>query len=269
MKMVYSKYSTGSSLSKLKFGAKKQSSLFSLISNSILLGIITMYAIALPLALCFQMGTLIPKTLETPDSLVQRETPRKTNPVARVSQGAGSQNSGAAIAPTNADSGVAKPVTPTPPSQPAVVDRDTVPGVVLPAKQVTRPQPPVTQPYSDGMLSPYQFQMLARIISAEAKGEPFTGQVAVGAVILNRVESGRFPKTIAANVLKPGQFEPVANGHIWNEPTDSAVKAARLALQGWDPTNGALYFFNPAKTSSRWIWSRPVITRIGNHIFAV
>lgn len=118
-------------------------------------------------------------------------------------------------------------------------------------------------------VSSYQYQMLARIISAEAKGEPFHGQVAVGAVILNRVASGRFPKTIAANVLKHGQFEPVANGAIWREPTASAYRAARLALKGWDPTGGALYFFNPAKSTSRWIWSRPVVTRIGDHIFAV
>jgi spore germination cell wall hydrolase CwlJ-like protein len=118
-------------------------------------------------------------------------------------------------------------------------------------------------------VSSYQYQMLARIISAEAKGEPFHGQVAVGAVILNRVASGRFPKSIAANVLKRGQFEPVANGQIWNEPSTSAYRAARLALKGWDPTGGALYFFNPAKSTSRWIWSRPVVTRIGDHIFAV
>jgi spore germination cell wall hydrolase CwlJ-like protein len=118
-------------------------------------------------------------------------------------------------------------------------------------------------------VSDYQFQMLARIISAEAKGEPFHGQVAVGAVILNRVRSGRFPDNIAANVLKHGQFEPVANGAIWREPTPSAYRAARLALKGWDPTRGALYFFNPAKSTSRWIWSRPVVTRIGDHLFAV
>jgi spore germination cell wall hydrolase CwlJ-like protein len=117
-------------------------------------------------------------------------------------------------------------------------------------------------------VSNYQYRMLARIISAEAKGEPLKGQVAVGAVILNRVKSKKFPDNIASNVLKRGQFEPVTNGHIWNEPTSSAYKAARLALQGWDPTYGALYFFNPVKSSSRWIWSRPVIMRIGDHVFA-
>jgi spore germination cell wall hydrolase CwlJ-like protein len=118
-------------------------------------------------------------------------------------------------------------------------------------------------------VSDYQYRMLARIISAESKGEPLKGQVAVGAVILNRVRSKKFPDNIASNVLKRGQFEPVSNGHIWREPSFSAYKAARLALQGWDPTNGALYFFNPAKSTSRWIWSRPVIMRIGGHVFAV
>lgn len=117
-------------------------------------------------------------------------------------------------------------------------------------------------------LSGYQYEMLVRIISAEAKGEPLEGQVAVGAVILNRMKSGKFPDTVAANVLKRGEFEPVTNGQIWSTPAHSAYQAAQLALNGWDPTYGALYFYNPAKTSSRWIWSRPIITQIGEHIFA-
>jgi len=118
------------------------------------------------------------------------------------------------------------------------------------------------------VLSAKEYEMLVRIISAEAKGEPLRGQVAVGAVILNRMKSGKFPKTVTANVLKRGQFEPVANGQIWNEPVASAYKAAQLALSGWDPTYGALYFYNPAKTSSRWIRSRPTIVQIGDHVFA-
>lgn len=261
--MVYQKVNPGSLFTMLKFRAKKQSSLFSRISNSVLLGIITLYAIGFPLALCFQMGSTVPKALKTPGLQVGRALPRKTNPVTRPSQGEASSNPATAIARTAPVAGS------TPPLKSAVAEPNTVPGVALPAKQVESSARSVAETGSDGHLSNYQFQMLARIISAEAKGEPFTGQVAVGAVILNRVASGNFPKTIAANVLKPGQFEPVANGHIWNEPTDSAFKAARLALQGWDPTNGALYFFNPAKTSSHWIWSRPVVTRIGNHLFAV
>lgn len=117
-------------------------------------------------------------------------------------------------------------------------------------------------------LSDYQFEMLVRIISAEAKGEPFKGQVAVGAVILNRMKSEKFPDTVSENVLKPGQFEPVANGQIWKKPVSSAYRAARMAVNGWDPTYGALYFYNPSKSSSRWIWSRRAIIQIGDHIFA-
>jgi spore germination cell wall hydrolase CwlJ-like protein len=154
-------------------------------------------------------------------------------------------------------------VNASPLAKPARKPSQPVNTAVLSKNSQTKQQP---QKAAD---SAYQFQMLARIISAEAKGEPFHGQVAVGAVILNRIASGRFPKTIAANVLKPGQFEPVANGSIWNEPTASAYRAAHLSLKGWDPTGGALYFFNPVKTSSRWIWSRPIVKRIGAHVFAV
>lgn len=112
------------------------------------------------------------------------------------------------------------------------------------------------------------FRLLVRLIHAEAGGESLQGQVAVGAVILNRIHSGHFPKTIRGNIFKRGEFESVSNGYIWSSPTFSAYKAARLALQGWDPSRGALYFYNPAKTDSAWIWSRPIIARIGNHFFA-
>lgn len=114
-----------------------------------------------------------------------------------------------------------------------------------------------------------EYMMLARIIHAEAGGEPFQGQVAVGAVILNRMRSGKFPRTVTANVMKTGEFESVSNGYIWSNPTESAYRAARLAINGWDPTHGAIYFYNPAKTSSPWIWGRPIITQIGQHNFAV
>lgn len=118
-------------------------------------------------------------------------------------------------------------------------------------------------------LSNSQFQILVRAINAEAGGEPFEGQVAVGAVLLNRIRSGRFPKTISANVFRNGEFESVSNGYIWDtEPTASAYRAATLAVKGWDPTGGALYFYNPAKSSSAWIWSRPIYTKIGSHYFA-
>lgn len=114
-----------------------------------------------------------------------------------------------------------------------------------------------------------QFDMLARIIHAEAGGESLKGQVAVAAVILNRIRSGRFPETVTGNVFKPGEFESVSNGYIWAQPNAESYRAANLAVKGWDPTNGALYFFNPAKSSSRWIWTRNVVIVIGEHHFAV
>lgn len=112
--------------------------------------------------------------------------------------------------------------------------------------------------------------LLARLINGEARGESFTGQVAAGAVILNRVKSGKFPNTIAGNIFKKLQFESVTNGQIWQPLTANVIKAAEAALSGWDPTNGALYFYNPAKINNKynWIWSRRIVKRIGNHVFA-
>lgn len=118
-------------------------------------------------------------------------------------------------------------------------------------------------------ISADQYQILVRLIKAEAGGEPFEGQVAVAAVLLNRIRSGKFPTSISGNVFRKGEFESVSNGYIWYiNPTPSSHKAAALALKGWDPTGGSLYFFNPAKSTSRWIWSRPIYTKIGNHYFA-
>ena len=112
-------------------------------------------------------------------------------------------------------------------------------------------------------------QLLARAINGEARGEPYEGQVAVGAVILNRVRDSRFPNTIAGVIYQPGAFTAVADGQI-NVPIDESstvVKAARDALNGWDPTEGAVYYFNPDTATSDWIWSRPLIKTIGKHRF--
>lgn len=113
--------------------------------------------------------------------------------------------------------------------------------------------------------------LLARLISGEARGETYKGQVAVGAVILNRMDSGHFPRTIRGNIFMPGQFESVSNGQIWKALPSSAIKAAKAALAGYDPTGGAVYFYNPGKIASRfnWIWSRPIISKIGSHVFAI
>lgn len=110
--------------------------------------------------------------------------------------------------------------------------------------------------------------LLAHIIHGEARGEPYTGQVAVGAVIINRTRDGRFPKTIAGVIYQPGAFDAVSDGQINMEPDSTARKAASDALNGWDPTSGCIYYWNPATATSKWIWSRPIMVQIGEHVFA-
>ena len=110
-------------------------------------------------------------------------------------------------------------------------------------------------------------QLLARIISAEARGEPYLGQVAVGSVVMNRVQSPSFPDTIAGVIYENGAFTAILDGQF-NEPiAESAIKAAKDALNGYDPTGGAIYYFNPNKTSNKWMHSRPVLKQIGDHLF--
>ena len=109
--------------------------------------------------------------------------------------------------------------------------------------------------------------LLARLISAEARGEPYVGQVAVGAVVLNRVEHPSFPNTISGVIYQPGAFSCLDDGQF-NEPVaESAYRAAQDAMNGWDPSYGAIYYFNPATATSKWIWSRPLIVNIGKHRF--
>jgi len=111
--------------------------------------------------------------------------------------------------------------------------------------------------------------LLARVIAAEAEGEPFEGQVAVGSVLLNRVQSPLFPNSVASVIYQPKAFESVSNGLIWRRtPSNVAYSAARAAINGWDPTYGCIFFWNPSKKVSAWIWSRKIIRWIGNHVFA-
>jgi len=112
-----------------------------------------------------------------------------------------------------------------------------------------------------------EYKLLARIISAEARGEEYIGQVAVGAVILNRVEHPSFPDTLSQVVFQNGAFSCLNDGQFYEEVSDTAYKAARDALNGMDPTGGAIYYYNPEKSSNSWIRSRPVITTIGKHVF--
>jgi N-acetylmuramoyl-L-alanine amidase len=116
-------------------------------------------------------------------------------------------------------------------------------------------------PYSNNV------NLLARLISAEARGEPYVGQVAVGAVVLNRIEHPSFPDSLSGVIYQPGAFTCVTDGQFYGNVEESAYKAARDALNGWDPSGGAIYYFNPATATSGWIWSRPEIITIGEHIF--
>jgi len=109
--------------------------------------------------------------------------------------------------------------------------------------------------------------LLARLIHGEARGEPYEGMVAVGAVVLNRVADSRFPNTIAGVIYQKGAFDVVTDGQINLPPNDTSYKAAQDALNGWDPTYGCIYYYNPATATSKWIWSRPIIVKIGNHNF--
>ncbi len=111
--------------------------------------------------------------------------------------------------------------------------------------------------------------LLARIISAEARGESYTGQVAVGAVILNRIEHPSFPDSLSGVIYQPGAFTAITDGQFNQPVSDSAYNAARDALNGWDPTGGCLYYYNPATATNGWIWSRTVQLSIGKHNFAI
>lgn len=110
--------------------------------------------------------------------------------------------------------------------------------------------------------------LIARCIYGEARGEPYEGQVAIGAVILNRVADSRFPNSVASVIYQPGAFDAVSDGQINLTPNDTAYRAARDALNGWDPTYGCIYYYNPATATSKWIWSRPIVIKIGRHNFA-
>lgn len=121
-------------------------------------------------------------------------------------------------------------------------------------------------PDSFGMTSA-DFELLARLISAEARGETYIGQVAVGAVILNRIEHPSFPDTLSGVVYQKGAFSCLNDGQFYEPISDSAYRAATDALNGLDPSGGAIYYYNPAKSTNKWIFSRPIITTIGNHRF--
>ena len=116
-------------------------------------------------------------------------------------------------------------------------------------------------------VSSSNLNLLSRVVYGEARGESYTGQVAVAAVVLNRVKSSSFPNTISGVVYQSGAFDCVSDGQINLTPNETAKKAAQDALNGWDPTYGAIYYFNPATATNKWIWSRPMTVTIGKHRF--
>ncbi len=122
---------------------------------------------------------------------------------------------------------------------------------------------------SAGGFSSSEVYLLAKTIYAEGRGEPYTGQVAIGAVVLNRVRSNQFPNTISGVVYQKHAFTAVSDGQINLTPNETAMKAARDAINGWDPTGGALYYYNPAIATSSWIFDRQTVTVIGKHVFAI
>jgi len=121
---------------------------------------------------------------------------------------------------------------------------------------------------SRGVSARDDVMLLARVVNGEAEAEPYLGKVAVAAVILNRVNSEKFPNSLAGVIYQPQAFESITNGIANRAPSQDSVKAAQDAINGWDPTQGALFFWNPAKPVNKWIWSRPIITEIGAHVFA-
>ena len=124
-----------------------------------------------------------------------------------------------------------------------------------------------TNPAQSAQHTENDVQLLARCVNGEARGEPYEGQVAVAAVILNRVKSPSFPNSIAGVIYQPGAFSCLDDGGVNAPVADSAYQAARDAINGWDPSGGAVYYYNPDKSTNKWIFSRPVITVIGQHRF--
>jgi N-acetylmuramoyl-L-alanine amidase len=126
-----------------------------------------------------------------------------------------------------------------------------------------------TTPSSRSDVTDNDIKIMANAVYGEARGEPYVGQVAVAAVILNRLKSAEFPHTVSGVIFQPGAFTAVADGQIWLTPNSSAKKAVQDALGGWDPTNGCLYYFNPVTATSKWIWTRQQVKTIGKHIFCI
>jgi N-acetylmuramoyl-L-alanine amidase len=152
-------------------------------------------------------------------------------------------------------------------SQKQAAPKQTAPKEAAPKQAAQKAPNKPTAANTPGGFSSNDIQLMANAVYGESRGEPYTGQVAVAAVILNRVNSASFPNTVSGVIFEPGAFTAVADGQIWLTPNEQAKKAVLDAINGIDPTGEALYYFNPATATSKWIWSRPQIKRIGKHIF--
>jgi N-acetylmuramoyl-L-alanine amidase len=138
------------------------------------------------------------------------------------------------------------------------------------AQKPAAPKPSTQKPTAANIPNGYSqndIRLMANAVHGESRGEPYIGQVAVASVILNRVQSASFPNTVSGVIFEPGAFTAVADGQIWLTPNESSKKAVLDAINGWDPTGEAIYYFNPDTATSGWIWGRPQIKRIGKHIF--
>lgn len=138
-----------------------------------------------------------------------------------------------------------------------------------PRQQMQQQKPKIQQAVNTPKgFSENDIRLMSNAVYGEARGEPYIGQVAVAAVIINRLNSASFPNDVAGVIFEPGAFTAVADGQIWLKPNETARKAVLDAINGWDPTGGATYYFNPDTATSGWIWSRPQVVKIGKHIFA-
>lgn len=146
-----------------------------------------------------------------------------------------------------------------------IINQVSAPAVTTSAKAA----PVVAVGQSARSLSSQDRYDLARVVHGEARGETFTGQVAIAAVVLNRIKSEHFGDTIREVIYEPGAFTAVADGQFYMEPDANAYEAVESAIKGWDPTGGAIYYWNPHTATNKWIWSRPIVIQIGKHVFAL
>ncbi|KKM09337.1 hypothetical protein SY88_19330 [Clostridiales bacterium PH28_bin88] len=150
-----------------------------------------------------------------------------------------------------------------------LVGEETWAALGLPGGPARAAAAPANYKPTTGVSGSQDLNLLARVVAAEAGGEPYQGQVAVASVILNRVKASSFPNTLPGVVYQPLAFESVSNGLVWRvTDLSSPMRAAQDAMNGWDPTYGSLFFWNPAKPVNRWIWTRDIVVRIGKHVFA-